>query len=59
MALRLRASAYSSFILKISEKVTTLILRANSDGASASFDLGEGNVVDSPFASEFINLFIM
>jgi len=51
--------AYSSLILKIPEKETTLILLANSDGASASFDLGEGNVLNSPFAVEFINLFIM
>jgi len=51
--------AYSSLILKIPEKETTLILLANSDGASASFDLGEGNVLNSPFAAEFINLFIM
>jgi len=51
--------AYSSLILKIPEKETTLILLANSDGASASFDLGEGNVLNSPFAAEFINLFMM
>jgi len=51
--------AYSSLILKIPEKETTLILLANSDGASASFGLGEGNVLKSPFATEFINLFVM
>jgi hypothetical protein len=45
--------------LKIPEKETTLILLANSDGASASFGLGEGNVLNSPFAVEFIDLFIM
>jgi len=49
--------AYSSLILKIPEKETTLILLANSDGASASFGLEEGNVLNSPFAVEFINLF--
>ena len=53
------SGAYSSLILKIPEKETTLILLANSDGASASFGLGEGNVLNSPFAAEFINLFIM
>jgi len=51
--------AYSSLILKIPEREITLILLANSDGASASFDLGEGNVLNSPFAAEFIDLFIM
>lgn len=51
--------AYSSLILKIPEKETTLILLANSDGASASFGLEEGNVLNSPFAAEFIDLFII
>ena len=49
--------AYSSLILKIPEKETTFILLANSDGASASFGLGQGNVLNSPFALEFINCF--
>ena len=49
--------AYSSLILKIPEEEITLILLANSDGASASFGIGEGNVLNSPFAVEFINLF--
>ena len=51
--------AYSALILKIPEKEITLILLANSDGASASFGLGGGNVLNSPFAAEFINLFMM
>ena len=51
--------AYSSLILKIPEKEITLILLANSDGASASFGLGMGNILSSPFAIEFINLFKM
>ncbi len=49
--------AYSSLILKVPEKELTLILLANSDGASAPFNLGEGNVLKSPFATTFINLF--
>jgi CubicO group peptidase (beta-lactamase class C family) len=49
--------AYSSLILKVPEKELTLILLANSDGASAPFNLGAGNVLKSPFAVTFINLF--
>lgn len=49
--------AYSSLILKVLEKETTFILLANSDGASAPFDLGQGNVLNSPFATSFIETF--
>jgi CubicO group peptidase (beta-lactamase class C family) len=49
--------AYSSLILKVPEEEVTLILLANSDGASARFNLGEGNVLKSPFAVAFIKLF--
>jgi CubicO group peptidase (beta-lactamase class C family) len=49
--------AYSSLMLKVLEEEVTLILLANSDGASASLNLGEGNVLKSPFAALFINLF--
>jgi CubicO group peptidase (beta-lactamase class C family) len=50
-------TAYSSLILKVPEEELTLILLANSDGASAPFNLGEGDVLKSPFAVMFINLF--
>jgi CubicO group peptidase (beta-lactamase class C family) len=46
--------AYSSLILKVPEQEVTLILLANSDGASASFDLGTGDVLTSPFAGAFL-----
>lgn len=49
--------AYSSLILKVPQEEVTLILLANSDGASAPFRLGAGNVLTSPFAVIFINLF--
>jgi CubicO group peptidase (beta-lactamase class C family) len=49
--------AHSSLILKVPEEGLTLILLANSDGASAPFNLGAGNVLKSPFAVTFINLF--
>jgi len=50
-------SAYSSLILKVPEEEVTLILLANSDGASAPFQLGAGDVLKSPFAVMFLNLF--
>jgi|GEM_PF-302582 len=49
--------AYSSLILKVPEENLTLILLANSEGASAPFDLGKGNIFNSPFAIEFLDLF--
>ena len=47
--------AYTSLILKVLDKNLTLILLANSDGLSASYNLGEGNVLNSPFAVSFLN----
>ena len=49
--------AYSSLILKIPEQEVTLILFANSEGASANFHLGKGDVLRSPFAVSFLNVF--
>jgi len=49
--------AYSSLLLKVPEEELTFILLANSDGASAPFRLGAGNVLRSPFALAFLNLF--
>jgi hypothetical protein len=43
--------------LKVPEEAVTFILLANSDGASADFRLGAGNVLRSPFAVTFLNLF--
>jgi len=48
---------YSSLILKIPGKQLTLILLANSDGASAPFGLGAGDVLESPFALAFIEIY--
>ena len=42
---------------KVPEDEVTLILLANSDGASAPFRLGAGNVLRSPFAVAFLNRF--
>jgi CubicO group peptidase (beta-lactamase class C family) len=45
---------HSSLILKVPEEEITFILLANSGGASAKFQLGDGDVLKSPFASAFI-----
>ena len=49
--------AYSSLILKVPEKNVSFILFANSEGASADFHLGRGDVLRSPFAAVFLNAF--
>jgi CubicO group peptidase (beta-lactamase class C family) len=49
--------AYSSLILKVPAEKITFILLANSDGASSPFNLGAGNVLKSPFAVAFLELF--
>jgi len=46
--------AHSSLLLKVPDKELTLILLANSDGASAPFNLGAGDVLASPFAVAFL-----
>ncbi|UCC29362.1 MAG: serine hydrolase [Phycisphaerales bacterium] len=52
---------YSSLILKVPAEESTLILLANSGGASAGFKLGGGvdpeNVIKSPFAAAFVQRF--
>jgi len=45
---------HSSLILKVPQVEITFILLANSGGASAKFQLGDGDVLMSPFASAFI-----
>lgn len=50
--------AYSSLILKVPGRRLTLILLANSDGLSASFDLSQGDVTSSLFAVTFLKLFL-
>jgi CubicO group peptidase (beta-lactamase class C family) len=47
--------AYSSLILKIPGRRATFVLLANSETTSAKFDLGSGNVLNSPFAALFLD----
>jgi hypothetical protein len=49
---------FSALILKAPERRVTLILLANSDGLSAPFGLGAGDVRTSPFALGFLRLFV-
>jgi CubicO group peptidase (beta-lactamase class C family) len=51
------ANAYSSLIIKLPSRKTTLILLANSDGLSAPFQLEAGDVTKSLFATLFLRLF--
>lgn len=47
-------NAYSSLILKLPARHTTLILLANSDALSAPFELASGDVTRSVFATLFL-----
>ena len=49
-------NAYSSLIVKLPERGITFILLANSDGLTAPFDLGQGDVTKSLFAALFLKL---
>ncbi|MDQ3213535.1 MAG: beta-lactamase family protein [Acidobacteriota bacterium] len=49
-------NAYSSLVLKLPERRLTFILLANSDGLSAPFQLGSGDVTRSVFATLFLRL---
>jgi CubicO group peptidase (beta-lactamase class C family) len=49
-------NAYSSLIVKLPLRKMTFILLANSDGLSSPFDLAQGDVTKSLFASLFLKL---
>jgi len=50
--------AYSALLLKMPARGITFILLANSDGLSAPFQLNQGDVTRSVFASVFLKLFL-
>jgi CubicO group peptidase (beta-lactamase class C family) len=50
--------SFSSLYLKLPERKVALILLANSDGLSAPFFLGAGDVMRSPFANSFLRVFV-
>jgi CubicO group peptidase (beta-lactamase class C family) len=50
-------NGYSSLMVKLPARRLTLILLANSDGLTASFDLQSGDVLKSLFAVLFLRLF--
>jgi CubicO group peptidase (beta-lactamase class C family) len=47
---------YSALYLKVPAAQATFLMLANSDGASAGFDLSQGDVRRSPFAQLFLEL---
>ena len=51
-------NAYSSMILKLPNRRTTIILLANSEGLAVPFNLSEGDVTRSLFATLLLRLFI-
>jgi CubicO group peptidase (beta-lactamase class C family) len=50
--------SFSSLYLKLPERKIALIVLANSDGLSAPFLLGAGDVTRSPFANTFLRIFV-
>jgi CubicO group peptidase (beta-lactamase class C family) len=50
--------SFSSLYLKLPERKISLILLANSDGLSAPFLLGAGDVMRSAFANSFLRIFV-
>ena len=54
----LAQNASSSLILKVPGRGLTLIMLANSDGLARPFSLAAGDVTDSPFARQFLRLFV-
>jgi CubicO group peptidase (beta-lactamase class C family) len=50
-------NAYSSLVIKLPAKKITFILLANSDGLSAPYQLQNGDVTRSHFATVFLRLF--
>ena len=49
--------AYSALVLKLPNRGVTFILLANCDGLSAPYQLNQGDVTKSVFASVFLKLF--
>lgn len=50
--------SFSSLYLKVPRSNATFILLANSDALSAPFQLGNGAVMQSPFANTFVRMFV-
>jgi CubicO group peptidase (beta-lactamase class C family) len=50
--------AGSSLLVMVPRRGLTLILLANSDGLSKGFSLHDGDLMASPFARAFLNLFV-
>ena len=48
----------SALIIRVPSKQRTFIALANSDGLSAKFQLGSGDLMSSPFAEEFLEAFV-
>ena len=49
----------SSLIVKVPEQKITFVVLANSDILSSAFDLVNGDVMNSPYASLFLYSFVL
>jgi CubicO group peptidase (beta-lactamase class C family) len=49
-------NAYSALVVKLPARNVTFILLANSDGLTAPYQLNQGDVTKSPYASVFLKL---
>jgi CubicO group peptidase (beta-lactamase class C family) len=51
--------ANSSLIIKVPDRQLTFIVLANTDGLSAPYRLGAGDLASSPWAREFLDAFVL
>ena len=52
-------TAISSLLLKVPDRELTLVILANTDGLSAPYRLGGGQLEGSPWAREFLDRFVI
>jgi CubicO group peptidase (beta-lactamase class C family) len=52
-------TAISSLILKVPEHELTFVILGNTDGLSAPYRLGGGDLASSPWAREFLDRFVI
>jgi hypothetical protein len=49
---------HSALVLKLPRRSLTLILLANSDAMTSGYNLNNGDVTTSPFATLFLRFFV-
>jgi CubicO group peptidase (beta-lactamase class C family) len=51
-------TAISSLLVHVPDRDLTFVIAANSDELSADYSLGNGRLLNSPYANEFLNTFV-